>query len=93
LRRRRSWKEERQDRIDFGPESGAAAVYDSSIDALSFPTGYRQKDLRRAVLHELGHALTMARAQIRPALIHGLPGPIQRHLAFYVAHSPEETLR
>jgi hypothetical protein len=91
--RRRTWKEERQDRIDFGPESGAAAVYDSSLNALIFPTGYRQKDLKRAVLHELGHALTMSRAQIRPALIRGLPRPIQRHLAFYTADSPEETLR
>lgn len=86
--------EARQTRIDYGPESGAAAVYDSGIDALIFPTSYRAIDLDSVVLHELGHALTVQRAHLRLALIAGLPSRLRRHVYSdsYLAGTPDETL-
>jgi len=82
-------------RVDYGPESGTAGIYDEAIDALVLPTAYCCKNLRALVLHELGHALTIHRAQIRPALIEGLPSRIRRHVysEYYTSSTPERTLR
>ncbi len=93
--RRLSWDEARQTRIDYGPESHAGGVYDAGLNALVFPTGYRAKDLKGVVLHELGHALTLDRAQVRSSLITGLPSRLQRHVFsdFYTGANANETLR
>jgi hypothetical protein len=90
-----SMSEARQTRIDYGPESGTAGAYDSAIDALVFPTSYRAKDVMGVVLHELGHALTLPRAQLRAALIKELPSRLRRHVysECYRAATQQETLR
>jgi hypothetical protein len=91
-----SWDEARQIRIDYGPASGAAAAYDQETDWLIFPTSYAHKERKRAVLHELGHALTMGRAQVRAALLRGLPRGMERHVFshhYEVGGDPEQTLR
>lgn len=87
--------EARQTRVDYGPESGAAGVYDAAIDALVLPTSYCCRDLNVVVRHELGHALTLVRARISPTLIRGLPGRLHRHVfsEHYVAATPLDTLR
>jgi len=88
-------QEAREIRIGYGPESGAVGVYDSATDALVFPTGYCSKDLKQVVLHELGHALTLQRAQLRTVLILGLPFRLHRHVyaEHYSGATEEETLR
>ena len=90
-----SSSEARRMRIDYGPESRTAAAYDPSTDALIFPTAYRAADLADVVLHELGHALTIPRAQVRPALIEDLPSRLYRHVRSdcYTGVTPEDTLR
>jgi len=82
-------------RIEYGPESRAAGLYDPVIDALVFPTAYRAKDLKSTVLHELGHALTIRRADPRQALLVGLPSRMHRHVFArnYEGPTPEITLR
>jgi hypothetical protein len=89
-----SMSETKDIRVNYGPESNAVGIYDPETDALIFPTAYSTSDLRGVVLHELGHALTMPRATIRPALIQGLPRQIERHVyaEHYRAKTAEQTL-
>lgn len=87
--------EARQVRRDYGPESGVVGVFDGSINALVFPTAYRCRDLLPVVIHELGHALTVARAQIRASLLDDLPRRVRNHVFsdYYASEDAAETLR
>jgi hypothetical protein len=83
-------------REGYGPESGVAAVYDPRLDWLVFPTAYAQRDYKRAVLHELGHALTLHRASPREILLTGLPRRMRLHVfspAYADPVDPAQTLR
>jgi len=68
-------------RINLSERSSVVAVYDGELDLLALPTSYVTSDLGRAVLHELGHALTMAAASPRDELLKHLPPEIDRHVA------------
>lgn len=72
---------------DYAPESLVVAVYDPETDTLVFPTAYCCEDLEHAVIHELGHALTWARAQTRTAacaeILQDLPFCVRRHVRKY----------
>lgn len=65
---------------ELSQAAGAKAVYDPELDWLVFPTNYRAFCLVRTVFHEVGHALTLGGATIRPSLLDDLPPDIQRHL-------------
>lgn len=83
-------------RVEYGPDGGVAAVYDPDTDWLIFPTAYCNKDLRRAALHELGHALTVRRATIREGMLDQLPVRLHRHVfstGYEVPGDPAQTLR
>lgn len=83
-------------RDQYGPGSGVAAVYDPDTDWLVFPTAYCSYNLKRTTLHELGHALTVKRAEIRPSLLERLPRTLGRHVfsAHYVVDGdPDATMR
>jgi len=79
----------------YSSAAGTAAVYEPALDVLVLPTSYAALDLERAVLHELGHALTMADATFRPALLRGLPPEIEVHVRnqAYSEGSDRESLR
>jgi hypothetical protein len=96
LRRGRSLSAEESGviRKHLSMEAGAAAAYDSQLDAVIIPTRYRPLDLERALIHELGHALTFRAATCfaadRSDLLLGLPRDIARHVrAYEVGRSPE----
>lgn len=90
-----SFDDEANTRARFGADSLAAAAYDSSTDALIFPTSYCSRSLKHAVLHELGHAITLGRVEVRPKLLEGLPKRIAHHVLsdFYIGPTPEVTMR
>lgn len=75
--------EQSENQILYGPDSGVVAIYDPQIDALVMPTARAAEDPEHAVLHELGHALTLARAGNfeLASLLPGLPHEIARHIA------------
>lgn len=68
-------------RINLSERTGVVAVYDPELDLLVLPTSYATRDLERAVLHELGHALTMAASSPRAELLKHLPPEIASHVA------------
>jgi hypothetical protein len=69
---------------EFGAESSAVAVYDPATDALVLPFLRPGPDKLRALLHELGHAVTHHRLAGQEAdyshVLGLLPRRIQRHL-------------
>lgn len=73
-----------QERLDvrarYGRAAGTAALYEPEIDALILPTTYAGLDLERAVMHELGHALTMPLVSVRASLLENLPPAIASHV-------------
>lgn len=93
--RQLSASEKFQIRTECSPESRTAAVYDESIDAIVLPTTYGANDLEHVVLHELGHALTVASASVRRSLLNDLPAEIFEHLraARYGTCDPGSILR
>lgn len=75
--------EQEDNEAEYGADSGVIAIYDPEIDALVMPTAYTIEDPEHAVLHELGHALTLASINKRGAesLLEDLPPGIARHIA------------
>jgi hypothetical protein len=67
-------------RSRYSPEQGVAAVFDPETDALILPTAVIHRDLEQVVFHELGHALTLDRAEGRVELLDNLPREISQHL-------------
>jgi hypothetical protein len=75
---------------DYGARSGVLAAYDAETDALVLPYMLSGPDKLRAVLHELGHAVTHRQLRGREDryehVLGKLPPRIRRHLdAGYVA--------
>jgi hypothetical protein len=69
---------------EYGPSSGVIAVYDPPSDALVLPYLIAGPDKLRAVLHELGHAMTYHQLYGREAefarVLGELPTRIRSHL-------------
>ncbi len=78
---------------DYGAGSGVLAAYDAETDALVLPYLLHGPDKFRAVLHELGHAVTQRQLHGREGnyehVLGELPPRIRRHLdAGYAAEMP-----
>ena len=80
-------------RTKYSPEAETAGIYDPRLDVLVLPTSYVARDVERVVLHELGHALTMAAANVRPSLLEDLPAAIARHVDRLTVDDPSTSLR
>jgi len=79
--------------IDYGARSAVLAAYDAETDALVLPYMLSGPDKLRAVLHELGHAVTHRQLHGREDryehVLGKLPRRIRRHLdAGYAAEMP-----
>ena len=80
---------------EFGSSSSALAIYDPQTDALVLPYLRRSPDKLRALLHELGHAMThhqlAGREDKYAHVLSRLPERIRQHLA--CGYAPDLAVR
>jgi hypothetical protein len=81
--------------FDYDKRSRTVAIYDGATDLVVFPLDYTTKNPTRPALHEVGHALTMAQASPRAALLEGLPTEIASYIQEAIPDdaTPSERLR